>query len=407
MSDDSGTADILALRQTPDAIELRHLRAFIAVAEELNFGRAAGRLYLSQPALSRQIRALERLVGCDLLRRSTHRVELTLAGEALLDRARALLADLDAALATTRSVGGELIGRVNRLWAPLIEEVLEGAGELGAMRAAYERMLAQAVIPDELAVLPLTAGGVPALQVSADASAVPSVLHLHGGGLVLGSAYGYRALAGAVADSVGSGVLVPDYRLAPEHPFPAALDDARNAYLWLLDQGVPPSDLIVSGDSGGGGLVVSLMLQLRELGIPLPAGVALLCPGLDLAGLLDGSSPLLASGNGETLAKVAGWYVGDHRVDDPLISPLQADLRGLPPILIQAGTGDPIAHDAGLLAARAEEYGVEVTMELYPVDTHIFQLFWSFLPEARQALAKVGEFTARVRGDEARRTAGS
>ncbi|WP_112237581.1 alpha/beta hydrolase fold domain-containing protein [Kribbella monticola] len=405
MSEESQTADVVTLRQTPDAIELRHLRAFIAVAEELNFGRAAGRLYLSQPALSRQIRALERLVGCDLLRRSTHRVELTLAGEALLDRAKVLLADLDAALAATRSVGGELIGRVNRLWAPLIEEILQGTAELGRMRAAYERMLAQAVMPDELTVLPLTAGGVPALQVSGDGETVPGVLHLHGGGLVLGSAYGYRALAGAVADSVGSGVLLPDYRLAPEHPFPAAIDDARNAYLWLLDQGVPPSELIVSGDSGGGGLALSLMVQLRELGIPLPAGVVMLCPGLDFAGLLDGSSPLLDESNGEMLAKVSRWYIGDHPADDPLISPLGADLHGLPPMLIQAGTGDPIAHDARLLAARAEEYGVEVTMELYPVDTHIFQLFWSFLPEARQALAKVGEFAARVRGDGVRRTA--
>ena len=157
MSDmaDSGrgedTADVLAMPQTPDAIELRHLRAFVAVAEELNFGRAATRLYLSQPALSRQIRALERLLGCDLLRRSTHRVELTLAGEAFLDRARTLLGDLDSAIATTRSVGGELINRVNRMWAPLADEGFEG--ELGRMRAAYEGMLAQVEMPADLSVV--------------------------------------------------------------------------------------------------------------------------------------------------------------------------------------------------------------------------------------------------------------
>src|SRR6266545_3000794 len=112
---------VLAFPEAPDAIELRHLRSFVAVAEELNFGRAASRLYLSQPALSRQIRALERLVGCDLLRRSTHRVELTLAGEALLDRARQLLADLDEAISMTRSVGGELAGRMARMWEPFAE----------------------------------------------------------------------------------------------------------------------------------------------------------------------------------------------------------------------------------------------------------------------------------------------
>src|SRR5215217_1704830 len=112
---------LLAFPTAPEAIELRHLRAFVAVAEELNFGRAATRLYVSQPALSRQIRGLERLVGCELLRRSTHRVELTIAGEALLDRARTLLQDLDDAVSVTRSVGGELLGRVERLWQPLAE----------------------------------------------------------------------------------------------------------------------------------------------------------------------------------------------------------------------------------------------------------------------------------------------
>src|SRR5918998_1871485 len=109
-------AEVLAFPQAAEAIELRHLRAFVAVAEELNFGRAADRLHISQPALSRQIRALERLLGCELLRRSTHRVELTLAGEALLDRSRPLLSDVDAAVSAARSVGGELVGRIARLW---------------------------------------------------------------------------------------------------------------------------------------------------------------------------------------------------------------------------------------------------------------------------------------------------
>ena len=113
-----GPQNVLALPQTPDAIELRHLRAFVAVAEDLSFSRAAQRLFITQPALSRQIRGLERLVGCDLFRRSTQRVELTLAGEALLARARALLADLDDAISVTRSVGGELAGRMAMLWEP-------------------------------------------------------------------------------------------------------------------------------------------------------------------------------------------------------------------------------------------------------------------------------------------------
>ncbi|HEX6418466.1 MAG TPA: LysR family transcriptional regulator, partial [Acidimicrobiales bacterium] len=122
---DDGSASqhgrVLPLPPAPDGIELRHLRAFVAVAEELNFGRAASRLYLSQPALSRQIRSLERHVGCDLLRRSTHGVELTLAGDALLDRARDLLHGVDDAVSATRAVGGELAGRLARIWEPVSE----------------------------------------------------------------------------------------------------------------------------------------------------------------------------------------------------------------------------------------------------------------------------------------------
>ncbi len=134
---DDDNAEVVSLPQAPDAIELRHLRAFVAVADELNFGRAAARLYLSQPALSRQIRNLERLVGCDLLRRSTHRVELTLAGEALLDRARGLLRDVDEAVSATRSVGGELLARIGRHWESFAEV---SPADLQELRVAFEAL---------------------------------------------------------------------------------------------------------------------------------------------------------------------------------------------------------------------------------------------------------------------------
>src|SRR5256884_80986 len=133
-----GPQNVLALPQAPDAIELRHLRAFVAVADDLSFSRAAQRLFISQPALSRQIRGLERLVGCDLFRRSTQRVELTLAGEALLARARALLADLDDAISVTRSVGGELAGRMALLWEPWARASAEVA-HLDGIRAPLSR----------------------------------------------------------------------------------------------------------------------------------------------------------------------------------------------------------------------------------------------------------------------------
>ena len=174
-------------------------------------------------------------------------------------------------------------------------------------------------------------------------------------------------------------------------------EDARSAYLWMLEQDIPAAEIIVSGDSSGGGLVMSLLLLLRDQGMPLPGGAVLLCPGLDLAAFLDGTSASATDENFEKMSRILSWYVLDHPLDDPLISSLAAELSGLPPLLIQAATGDSFGPEARLLAQRAEEYGVQVVAELYPVDTHNFQLFWSFLPEAQEALTKVGDFVARTR----------
>ena len=148
MADDD---NVLAFPQAPEAIELRHMRAFVAVAEELNFGRAAERLYITQPALSRQVRSLEQMLGCELLRRSTHRVELTLAGEALLDRVRPVLREVDATVSAVQSLGGELVARVAKLWEPLIQAAAADA-DVQEQRMAYERVLANFSVPPEATV---------------------------------------------------------------------------------------------------------------------------------------------------------------------------------------------------------------------------------------------------------------
>src|SRR4051794_9983620 len=201
------SGEVLAFPQAPEGVEIRHLRAFVAVAEELNFGRAAARLYLSQPALSRQIRSLERLLGCELLRRSTHRVELTIAGSALLDRARKLLGDLDEAVAATQSVGGELANRMATMWAPGMETA-RADRDIQDMRVAYEAFLAQAPVPDNIDVWAVTAGGVPSLALSPSGKRDTAILYLHGGGYTVGSAYGYRPLVGALVSAAGVGALV-------------------------------------------------------------------------------------------------------------------------------------------------------------------------------------------------------
>jgi monoterpene epsilon-lactone hydrolase len=225
----------------------------VAVADELNFGRAAARLYLSQPALSRQISSLERLVGCELLRRSTHRVELTLAGEALLGRARELLQSLDEAVSVTRSLGGELLARVNRHWelAGLGNEVTDPGQELQELRDAVEALHAQFEPPPGISVRPVNAAGVAALLNSPGPEEPATILYLHCGGYMTGSAFGYRPMTGCLTDAAKAGVVVPDYRLAPEYPFPAAVEDAVRAYLWMLDQGTDAARVTVTGDSAG------------------------------------------------------------------------------------------------------------------------------------------------------------
>jgi epsilon-lactone hydrolase len=388
---------LLPFPQAPDGLELRHLRAFVAVAEELNFGRAAERLYISQPALSRQIRALEQLVGCELFRRSTHRVELTVAGEALLDRARKLLQDVDEAVSATLAVGGELLTRVVGLLEPM-EGLVGRDADLQEARAALETLNGEFSPPPGTRVRAVTAGGVPGLVVGSGDASEPSVLYLHGGGYVLGSAFGYQPHAGALAAAAQTAVLVPDYRLAPEHPFPAAVDDAVAAYRWLLERGVPAEHVTVVGDSSGGGLAMSLLLTLRDHGVPLPGGAVTFCPWVDLALTLPkaGDRRVMLASEAEARRCVAA-YLGGHPLDDPVVDPLGADLTGLPPLLIQAATGDERLADAKALAARARDHGVEVRLELFPVDAHAFQLFWSFLPEAADAMQAAGDFIAQRR----------
>jgi epsilon-lactone hydrolase len=402
---------MLPFPQAPDGIELRHLRAFVAVAEELSFARAADRLYLSAPALSRQIRGLEQLIGAELLRRSTHRVELTLAGEALLDRARKVLHEVDDAVSAAMTVGGELMSRITKIWEPMVGRLASDA-DLHEARATAEQIQVQlsppAAPPAGCEIRPVSAGGVPSLIVAPTGISTATVLFLHGGAYVLGSAFGYRAHACALALAAQSAILVPDYRLAPEHPFPAAVEDALSAYQWLLERGVTPEGITLAGDSSGGGLALSLLQTLKQQGAPVPGAAVLLCPWLDLRlenDIPDPSSPVAIDDARHCVA----LYLAGHSPDDPILDPLAADLAGLPPMLIQDASGDPRLADAKALAARARDHGVSVRLELYPVDAHGFHLFWSFLPEAADAIEAAGAFILETHATarDARRIGGS
>jgi epsilon-lactone hydrolase len=217
------------------------------------------------------------------------------------------------------------------------------------------------------------------------------VLSIHGGGYVIASAFGYQPHAGAVAAAAQTAVLVPDYRLAPEHPFPAALEDVQRAYLWLREQAPDPEGIVLAGDSSGGGLLLSLLLTLKRNHLPLPAGAVIFCPWLDLA--LRTASPSDAPlATDEDVRRCVEAYLSGHPADDPIVDPLRADLSSLPPMLIQAATGDARLVDAKALAAHAQDHGVDARLELFPVQAHAFQLFWSFLPEAADAMEAAGAF---------------
>jgi epsilon-lactone hydrolase len=386
--------NVLAFPHARDAIELRHLRSFVAVAEELSFSRAADRLHISQSALSRQVSSLEKLIGCNLLRRTTHRVELTLAGESLLERTHRLLEDVDEAVAQTQSVGGELAYRLTRYWAPVFASAEDGI-PLSERRAAIEGLCAQFPPPLGIDVAPVNAGGVPSFRIGADPSRPATVMYLHGGAHTFGSAYGHRGVIGAVAAAAKQTILGPEYRLSPEHPFPADLEDAERAYAWMIADDVDPSRIVIAGDSSGAGLGMALLLKLREEGKPLPGGAVWFCPWVDITGSTlrtAAKTDPLADTVARLVLPLTEHYLAGQPIDEPLLNPLKQDLTGLPPMLIQGATGDPTREDAHQLAERARAHGVEAQLELYPVDTHSFQIFWSFLPDAREAIEQAGRF---------------
>jgi monoterpene epsilon-lactone hydrolase len=382
--------EVVSLNRTIGDVEIRHLRAFIAVAEELNFSRAATRLYVSQPALSRQVRSLERSIGYQLLRRSTHQVELTLAGEALLERARRVLTALDDAVAAAQSVGGEMTARMMRLWAPMAA-VATPVTPIDTLREIFENFCAQLDMPADIAVRPASAGGVPSLVVGDD----PAILYLHGGGYILGSAYGYRPLVAGLVQEAQTGALIPDYRLAPEHPFPAAVDDAVTCYQWLVERGGRDGRVVVAADSSSAGLAIALLQRTRTTQLPMPAGVVLFAPSADLSGRMLAPSDVPTHPL-EQLAQAADAYLAGHPIDDPLVSPLHADFTDFPSLLVQCGTDDRARPEAEAIVNRALDQRVDARLELYATDAHVFQVFWSFLPEAAEALAAAGDFVREV-----------
>lgn len=269
------------------------------------------------------------------------------------------------------------------------------------------------VPPRPLATVSIAAGGVPAKWFAppdtpgsgADESRLANVLlYLHGGGYVFGSTATHGRLIDRLAFAGRMRALAIDYRLAPEHAFPAALEDSLAAYRWLLDQGVAPSHIAVAGDSAGGGLAVATMVAARDQGLPLPGRAALLSPWVDLAASSSSTRDRQPYdiGSRELLLRFAAAYLGGREPRHPLVSPLYANLDKLPPLLILAGGVELLRDEIHGLAERARAAGVEVTLEVWDDMFHVWPAFTPIIPEGQRAIERIGAF---LRGVEEKKPA--
>jgi epsilon-lactone hydrolase len=270
------------------------------------------------------------------------------------------------------------------------------AKNVAEMRANFaEAMSAFRAAPDVTST-PVGADGVPAEWIVPPSAAEGRVLlYLHGGGYVVGSVDMYRDLIARLARAAGARALGTDYRLAPEHPFPAAVEDATTAYRWLVSRGTDPARIAIAGDSAGGGLTLATLIALRDAGDPLPAAAACLSPWVDLEGIgvsMTTKATVDPCVRKEMIQFMAQQYLGDRDPRTPLAAPLYADLHGLPPLLIQVGTAEILLDDATRIAERARAAGVEVSLDVWDDMIHVWQLFAPILSEGQQAIERIGAF---------------
>jgi acetyl esterase/lipase len=265
-------------------------------------------------------------------------------------------------------------------------------------RKQFEASKQGVQLDPDITVEKLTVDGIPAEWVYApNAAEGRTFLYLHGGAYFLGSCNTHRDLAALMARATASRVLLIEYRLAPEHPYPAALEDAVAAYRWLVRSGYDPANMIIGGDSAGGGLTLGTLITLRDSGERLPACAVLLSPWTDLAGTGESlktrrdADPWL---NPDELIPTARMYLRDLDPRHPVVSPIYADLQGLPPMIVHVGTDEILLDDSLRLAERARNAGVETELKVWDEMWHVFQSFP--IPEARQSIEEIGAFVAGV-----------
>ena len=279
--------------------------------------------------------------------------------------------------------------------AILRQSAFPAGSDVSEQRRQLRDLLSAQPLPAEVTVTRAVLGRVPTAEITVDGVEHRHVvLYFHGGVYVMGDAFLAADLASQVGRRTGAKVISVDYRLAPEHPYPAAVDDALAAYQALLDNGTDPSDIAFAGESAGGGLAVATLANARDHGLPLPAAAFVMSPYADLtlAGMTmetkRKADPLLSP---ESLAARVPDYTSGQDAALGLISPIFADLTGLPPLIIQAGTHEVLLDDAVRLAQRAATADVEVTLDVTPGVPHVFQAYYPILDEAAAALDRAGQ----------------
>jgi acetyl esterase/lipase len=280
--------------------------------------------------------------------------------------------------------------------ATLRQGAFDPKGEVAELRSGFEALMRSIPVPSDVRKTNTAVGGVDAVEVTVDGiDSANVILYFHGGVYVIGSADSSVPLVADLARRTNAKAISVDYRLAPENPYPAAVEDARAAYEGLLSQGVDPSNIAISGESAGGGLTAAVLLALRDADMPMPSSAFVMSPWADLT--LSGNTivdrqvvdPIL---NGEALSLRVADYVASANSSDPLISPIFADLRGLPPMLIQVGSNEILLSDAVRFAERSANADVEVTLEVVPGVPHVFQAYAAVLDEGDAALDRAATF---------------
>ncbi len=274
-------------------------------------------------------------------------------------------------------------------------QVVDETFSVAEFRKGVDRVTARMKMPKGVVTREVDANGIRAEWIVPEQRlAGKALLYIHGGGFISGSCSTHRMHVGKFAIEAGLESLLFDYRLAPEHRFPAALEDCVSVYTWLLEQGYDASDVVVGGESAGGTLTLSLFLALKERGVPLPKAAFSISPVTDLRCKADSftrnaGKDIAPEGSSELWTS---YYIGDEDPTNPLLSPLMGDFKGLPPLHVCVGTYEIHLDDCVNLADRAKEHGVDVTLSKWPGMVHAFPIMSPLFPEAKQALSEISAF---------------